>query len=138
MAQMRCLLLVAASALLAACTAMNEPLESSRGTAVRIVDDVDALEAAMEEAEDHCDRYDRHPVLQSVSPVDRDELLAAFDCVESSRGGVALFVGDDDEDVRRASREAEVYCEEADRVAVLQSVGEIDDRRVAAFNCVRT
>jgi outer membrane biogenesis lipoprotein LolB len=61
MAQMRCLLLVAASALLAACTAANEPLESSRGTAVRIVDDVDALEAAME-AEDHCDRYDRHPV----------------------------------------------------------------------------
>jgi hypothetical protein len=138
MAQMRCLLLVAASALLAACTAANEPLESSRGTAVRIVDDMDALEAAMEEAEDHCDRYDRHPVLQSVSPVDRDELLATFDCVESSRGGVALFVGDDDEDVRRASREAEDYCDEADRVAVLQSVGEIDDRRVAAFNCVRT
>jgi hypothetical protein len=138
MAQMRCLLLVAASALLAACTAMNEPLESSRGTAVRIVDDVDALDAAMEEAEDHCDRYDRHPVLQSVSPVDRDELLATFDCVESSRGGVAVFVGDDDEDIRQASREAEVYCDEADRVAVLQSVGEIDDRRVAAFNCVRT
>jgi outer membrane biogenesis lipoprotein LolB len=43
MAQMRCLLLVAASALLAACTAANEPLESSRGTAVRIVDDMDAL-----------------------------------------------------------------------------------------------
>jgi hypothetical protein len=68
-----------------ACTAANEPLESSRGTAVGIVDDVDALEAAMEEAEDHCDRYDRHPVLQSVSPVDRDELLATFDCVEPWR-----------------------------------------------------
>jgi hypothetical protein len=38
--------------------------------------------------------------------------------------------------VRRASREAEDYYDEADRVAVLQSVGEIDDRRVAAFNCV--
>jgi hypothetical protein len=138
MAPGRCLLLVAASALLVACTATNEPLQSSRGTAIRIVDDVDALEAAMEDAEEHCVRYDRHAVLQSVSAVDRDELLATFDCVESSRGGVALFVGDNDEDVRRASREAETYCDEVDRVAVLQSVGEIDDRRVAAFNCVRT
>ena len=137
MAHMRHLLLVAASALLAACTA-TERLESSRGTALRIVDDVDALEAAMDQAEEHCERYDRHAVLQSVSPVDRDELLATFDCVESSRGGVALFVGDDDEDVRRAAREAEGYCGELDRVAVLQSVGEIDGRRVAAFNCVRT
>jgi hypothetical protein len=134
---MRCLLLVAASALLAACTA-TERLESSRGTAIRIVDDVDALEAAMAQAAEHCERYDRHAVLQSVSPVDRDELLATFDCVESSRGGVALFVGDDDDDVRRASREAEGYCGEFDRVAVLQSVGAIDGRRVAAFNCVRT
>src|ERR671918_420468 len=107
MAHMRRLLLVAASALLAACTA-TEPLESSRGTALRIVDDVDALEAAMDQAEEHCERYDRHAVLQSVSPVDRDELLATFDCGEF------------------------------DRTAVLQSVGEIDDRRVAAFNCVRT
>jgi hypothetical protein len=137
MVYMRCLLLVAASALLAACTAA-ERLESSRGTAIRIVDDVDALQAAMDRAEQHCDRYDRHAVLQSVSPVDRGELLATFDCVESSRGGVAVFVGDDDEDVRRASREAEDYCGELDRVAVLQSVGEIDGRRIAAFNCVRT
>ena len=137
MAQMRCLLLVAASALLAACTTA-ERLESSRGTALRIVDDVDALETAADQAEEHCDRYDRHAVLQSVSPVDRDELLATFDCVESSRGGVALFVGNDDEDVGRAAREAEDYCGEFDRTAVLQSVGEIDDRRVAAFNCVRT
>jgi hypothetical protein len=51
-----------------ACTT-TEPLESSRGTAIRIVDDVDALDAAMEEAADHCDRYDRHAVLQSVSPL---------------------------------------------------------------------
>jgi hypothetical protein len=137
MAHMRGLLLVAASALLAACTT-GERLESSRGTALRIVDDVDALEAAMDEAGEHCERYDRHPVLQSVSPVDRDELLATFDCVESSRGGVALFVGADDEDVRRAAREAEGYCGEFDRTAVLQSVGEIDGRRIAAFNCVRT
>ena len=137
MACMRCLLLVAASALLAACTA-TERLESSRGTALRIVDDVDALEAAMDQAEEHCERYDRHAVLQSVSPVDRNELLATFDCVESSRGGVALFVGNDDEDVRRASREAEGYCGEFDRVAVLQSVGAIDGRRIATFNCVRT
>lgn len=137
MACMRCLLLVAASALLAACTA-TERLESSRGTAIRIVDDVDALEAAMDQAAEHCERYDRHAVLQSVSPVDRDEHLATFDCVESSRGGVALFVGDDDDDVRRASREAESYCGEFDRVAVLQSVGEIDRRRIATFNCVRT
>ena len=92
----------------------------------------------MAQAAEHCERYDRHAVLQSVSPVDRDELLATFDCVESSRGGVALFVGDDDDDVRRASREAEGYCGEFDRVAVLQSVGAIDGRRVAAFNCVRT
>lgn len=137
MAHMRCVLLVAASALLAACTTA-ERLESRHGTALRIVDDVDALEVAMDEAEEHCDRYDRHAVLQSVSPVDRDELLATFDCVESSRGGVALFVGNDDEDVARAAREAEDYCDEFDRTAVLQSVGAIDDRRVAAFNCVRT
>lgn len=137
MAPTRGLLLVAASALLAACTT-TERLESSRGTALRIVDDVDALEAALDEADDHCDRYDRHAVLQSVSPIDRDELLATFDCVESRRGGVALFVGDDDEDVRRAAREAAGYCGELDRTAVLQSVGEIDGRRIAAFNCVRT
>ena len=137
MAPLRCVLLFAASVLLVACTT-TERLESSRGTAIRIVDDVDALEAAMDRAEDHCDRYDRHAVLQSVSPVDRGELLATFDCVETSRGGVALFVGDDDDDVRRAAREAEGYCGEVDRTAVLQSVGEIDGRRVAAFNCVRT
>ncbi len=137
MAAMRCLPLVTAFALVAACTT-TERLESSRGTALRIVDDVDALEAAMDQAAEHCDRYDRHAVLQSVSPVDRDELLATFDCVESSRGGVALFVGNDDEDVRQAAREAEGYCGEFERTAVLQSVGEIDGRRVAAFNCVRT
>ena len=137
MAPIRCLLLVATSALLAACTTTDR-LESSRGTALRIVDDVDALEAAVDQAQEHCDRYGRHAVLQSVSPVDRDELLATFDCVESSRGGVALFVGNEDADVRQAAREAEGYCGEFDRTAVLQSVSEIDGRRVAAFNCVRT
>ena len=133
----RLALLGAASALLAAC-AGTEPLESSRGIAVRIDDDVDALEAAQNKAEDHCDRYDRYPILQSVSQVDHDQLLASFDCVESRGGGIAIYVGNDDEDVRAASAEAENYCHDYDRIAVLQSVSEIDDRRIASFNCVRS
>ena len=136
MAGTRYVLAVAAVALVAACTT-NQRLESSRGIALRIVDDLDALEAAIERAEDHCDDHDRYPVLQSVSQLDDNEVLATFDCVESRGGGVALVV-DDDEDLARATREASDYCEDFDRVAVLQSVGEIDGRRIATFNCVRS
>lgn len=131
----RLALLVGTAALLAAC-AGTEPLESSRGIALRIDDDVDALEAAQDRAEDHCDQHDRHAVLQSVSPVDHDQLLATFDCAESRAGGVAIYAGNNDEDVRQASAEAETYCHDHDRIAVLQSVSDIDHRRIAAFNCV--
>jgi hypothetical protein len=136
MAGTRYVLAVAAVALVAGCTT-SQRLESSRGIAVRIVDDIDALEAAIERAEDHCDVHDRHAVLQSVSQLDDNEVLATFDCVESRGGGVALVVDDDDEDLARATREAGDYCDDFDRIAVLQSVGEVDERRVAAFNCVR-
>jgi hypothetical protein len=54
MAGTRYVLAVAAMALVAACTT-NQRLESSRGTAIRIVDDIDALEAAVERADNHCD-----------------------------------------------------------------------------------
>jgi hypothetical protein len=133
----RLALLLATAALLAAC-AGTEPLDSPRGIALRIDDDVDALEAAQNKAEDHCNRYDRYPVLQSVSPVDHDQLLASFDCVGSKGGGIAIYVGGHDEDVRSASSEAESYCHDYDKIAVLQSVSEIDRRRIAAFNCVNS
>ena len=137
MAGTRYVLAMAAMALVAACTT-NQRLESSRGTAIRIVDDIDALEAAVERADDHCDRYDRHAVLQGVSQLDDNEVLATFDCAESRGSGVALVVDNDDEDLARATREAGAYCDDFDRIAVLQSVSEVDDRQVAAFNCVRT
>jgi hypothetical protein len=70
---------VAAAALAAACTT-NGRLESSRGIALRIDDDIDALEAATDRADAHCDDHDRHAVLQGVSRVDGNELLATFDC----------------------------------------------------------
>jgi hypothetical protein len=35
-----------------------------------------------------------------------------------------------------ASSEAEKYCHDNDKIAVLQSVSDIDHRRVAAVNCV--
>jgi hypothetical protein len=137
MMAMRLALLFASAALLAAC-AGTEPLESSRGIALRIDDDVDALDAARNQAEDHCDRHDRYPVLQSVSPVDHDQRLASFDCVGTKGGGIAIYVGDHDEDVRKASSEAESYCHDHDKIAVLQSVSDIDHRRIAAFNCVNS
>ena len=136
MAGMRCVLAGLAMALLVGCTT-SEQLESSRGIAVRLSDNIDALQAAKERADDHCDRHDRHAVLQSVSRLDDDEVLASFDCAGSIGGGVALLVDDDDADLGEAMREAEDYREDFDRIAVLQSVGEIDRRRVAAFNCVR-
>jgi hypothetical protein len=49
-----------------------------------------------------------------------------------------LFIGDDDEDVRKASSDAESYCHDYDKIAVLQSVSDIDRSRVAAFNCVNS
>jgi hypothetical protein len=137
MMAMRLALLVATAALLAAC-AGAEPLESSRGIALRIDDDVDALKSAQDKAEDHCQQHDRHAILQSVSAVDHDQRLASFDCVESRGGGVALFIGGDDEDVRKASSDAEGYCHDYDKIAVLQSVSDIDRSRVAAFNCVNS
>ena len=131
----RLALLLATAALVAAC-AGTEPMESSRGIALKIDDDVDALKSAQNEAEDHCKQHDRHAVLQSVSAVDHDQRLASFDCVESKGGGIAVYVGSHDDDVRQASSEAEKYCHDNDRIAVLQSVSDIDHRRVAAFNCV--
>lgn len=137
MSSTRYVLALAAATLLAAC-AGSERLESSRGVALRINDDVDALETAMDRAQDHCDEHDRFAVLQSVSQVDNDQLLATFDCVESRGGGVALVVDDGDDDLRATTRDADEYCDDFDRIAVLQSVGEIDNRRVATFNCVKS
>jgi len=127
---------LAAVAWIAACTTEGR-LESSRGIALRINDDIDALEAAIDRAEAHCEDHDRHAVLQGVSRVDGNELLATFDCASSRGDGVALVVGDDDDDLARATRDAGVFCDDYDRIPVLQSVSEVDHRRVAAFNCVR-
>ncbi len=132
---MRLALLLGTAGLLAAC-AGTEPMESSRGIALRIDNDVDALDAARSKAKDHCQQHDRYAVLQSVSPVDHDQLLASFDCAESKSGGVAIYVGNHDDDVRAASSKAESYCHDYDKIAVLQSVSDIDHQRVAAFNCV--
>ena len=79
------------------------------------------------------------PVLRPASPRRRrqgNQLLATFDCAGSRGGGVAPLVDDDDDDLGRATREAGAFCDDYDRIAVLQSVSELDHRRVAAFNCV--
>ena len=125
---------IVAAALLAAC-ADTAPMASSRGIALRIDDSVNALEAAQHEAEDHCDRYERYPVLQSISQVEDDQLLVSFDCAENRGGGVAIYVGSHDEDVRQASAKAQDYCHDYGRIAVLHSVSDVGGRRVATFNC---
>jgi hypothetical protein len=125
---------IVAAALLAAC-AGTAPIASSRGIALRIDDSVTALEAAQDEAEDHCRRYDRYPVLRSVSQAEDDQLLASFECAEDRGSGVAIYVGSHDENVRQASAKAEGYCHDYHRVAVLQSVSNVGGRRVATFSC---
>jgi hypothetical protein len=125
---------IVAAALLAAC-AGSAPMPSSRGIALSIDDSVTALEAAQDEAEDHCRRYHRYPVLRSLSRVEDDQLLASFDCTEDRGRGVAIYVGSHDEGVRQASARAEDYCHRYDRTALLQSVSDIGGRRVATFNC---
>lgn len=134
MADRRLALVVMVAALVAGC-AVDQRLESSGGIALRIDDDVDALEDAMDRADDHCDAHGRVAVLQSVSRVGGGDRLATFNCVDGRGRGVAVFVDEDDDDLRDAMREAEAYCEDFDRIAVLQSVGEIDDRRIATFAC---
>jgi hypothetical protein len=124
---------IAAAALLACADA--PPTASSQGIALRIDDSVNALESAQHEAEDHCQRYARYPILQSISQVEDDQLLASFDCAENRGGGVAIYVGLHDEDVRQASAKAEGYCHDYGRIAVLQSVSKVGGRRVATFNC---
>lgn len=114
--------------------AQPRDLDSSRGVALRIDDDLDDLEDAVAQADAHCARYDRTAVLQSIS-ADGNDLLAAFECHRGSGSGIAVIV-DDDEGVDEALPQASEYCDDYDRVAVLQSMNEIDRRKVAAFNCV--
>jgi hypothetical protein len=125
---------IVAAGLLAAC-AGSAPSASSRGITLRIDDSVNALEAAQHEAEDHCNRFERYPVLQSISQVEDDQLLASFECAENRGSGVAIYVGSHDEDVRQASAKASNYCRDYGRIAVLQSVSDVGGRRVATFNC---
>jgi hypothetical protein len=124
------------TAVLAAACATGDRFDASRGgIALRIADDVDALDDAVERAQDHCEEHDRHAVLQAVSQVGRGELLATFNCVRTRGGGIALVV-DDENDLDDAQARARRYCADYDRDAVLQSVSEIEGRGVAAFNCV--
>jgi threonine dehydrogenase-like Zn-dependent dehydrogenase len=131
--------------LMVAC-APTEDLGSSRGIAYRIAEDNDALEEAMNRAEDHCDDHDRTAVLQSVSDTGGDEMLATFDCAGGPGSGIALWVDEDrddgvilgandDDDLDDALDRANDYCNDYGRIAVLQSVSEVDDDQIAAFNC---
>lgn len=138
MAPWKLVLLLGVAVLVASCAAMDRPERSERGIALRFNDDVDDLENAIEQAQAHCARFDRFAVLQGVSDVgEEDRLLATFDCVETRGGGVALVVDGDDHDLEEAHREAGGFCEDFEREPVLQSVSEVDDTRIAAFNCVR-
>lgn len=129
-------MLVAASALLAACATSTPYESSSGGIALRVEDDVDALENAVAQAERHCEDHDRHAVLRAVSPIEGDRVLATFTCADSRGAGVALIV-DDDDDLDDVRDQAERYCADYNRIAVLQSVSGIGDRGVATFECVR-
>jgi hypothetical protein len=134
MTALRLALPIAAGALVAC--AGTQPIESARGIALRIDDSVDALEAAQDQAEDHCRRYHRFPLLQSVDPVEQDRLLASFECALDQGGGVAIYVGGREEDVREAAESAEAYCRDYARAAVLQSISQVGDQRVATFACL--
>ena len=125
---------VALAALLAAC-ATSQPLQENRGgIALRIQDDEDALEDAIERAGAHCGEYGRFAVLQAVSEPQADERLVTFNCAESQGRGVALGFRDG-EDLDDVTERAEERCDRYGREAVLQSVSTIGDSRVAAFAC---
>lgn len=126
-----------AAALLAGC-AVNDSYESSSGgIALRIDDDLDALNDALARAENHCADHDGFAVLQGVSEVEDDQLVATFNCARTRGEGVALVVRDED-DMDQVTDRAQRFCANHNRVAVLQSVSPIDGRGVAAFECRRT
>ena len=132
------LVLMAGSALLTACAATDRVQGNAGGIALRINDEEEALREAREAAEAHCREFDRYAVLQGVSEIGGDRRLATFNCVRARGGGVAVLIGNRDDDLEDARERAERYCEDFGRIPVLQSVSAIENRRVAAFNCVQT
>ncbi len=108
-------------------------LDSSRGTVIKTSGSVADLNDAMEEADDHCGQYDRAAVLQSVS-ADGGDYLAAFDCQPGRGSGIAVILKPQQE-VDAALPRAENYCENYDRIPVLQSVSRLRQAKVASFNC---
>lgn len=130
------LAVLAGSVLLAACAATDRVQGSAGGIALRINDEEEALREARDRAEAHCREFDRFAVLQGVSEIGSDRRLATFNCVRARAGGVAVLIDDDDE-LDDAQQRANRYCDERGRTAVLQSVSDIENRRVAAFNCVQ-
>ncbi len=130
------LALAAGAVLLTACAATDRVQGSAGGIALRINDEEEALREARDRAEAHCREFDRFAVLQGVSEIGSDRRLATFNCVRSQGGGVAVLIGNRDDDLEDAQERAERYCDDYGRIAVLQSVSAIGNRRVAAFNCV--
>lgn len=56
--------------------------------------------------------------------------------VVTSGGGLAIALEDDDDALARAVETANRHCVEARRVAVLQTVSEMNGQRLAFFECV--
>jgi hypothetical protein len=132
MARLACGVALAAAAVLAG-RAATEVRGNRSGMAYAVEDDLDALEAAIGRATEHCDNHGRYAVLQAIGSADDDDRLVTFDCAETRGGGIALAVDEGDEGLDEA---ADDFCDDYGRDAVLQSVSEIDRRRVAAFNCI--
>jgi hypothetical protein len=123
---------LAAAAVLAGC-ASTEVRGNRSGIAYTVEDDLSALEAAIGRTTEHCDSHGRSAVLQAIGSADDDDRLVTFDCAETRGRGIALAVDDGDE---RLDEAADDFCDDYGRDAVLQSVSEIDRRRVGALNYI--